>query len=167
MKKLLTIILALAMLIPAAALADLPDVTGYSDQELKDLITAASAELMARNTVEPEGTLLFDYDGFCVYQTGDASLSNGYIVVPIILSNNRNVTTSIGIRETVCNGWVSGTYSSSDVPEKAKKRDEIRLNVKDAEVSSLEDISSLVFQWTATEGIMYVFKEDRTEHRFW
>ena len=43
MKKLITIILAMAMLLPAVALADLPDITSLSDQELKDLIEVCSA----------------------------------------------------------------------------------------------------------------------------
>lgn len=37
MKKLITIILILAMLIPAAALADLPDISSLSQDELKEL----------------------------------------------------------------------------------------------------------------------------------
>lgn len=37
MKKLLSLILALALLLPAAALADLPDISGLTDDELLEL----------------------------------------------------------------------------------------------------------------------------------
>ena len=167
MKKLFTMLLVLALALPALALAD-PDVTSMTDQELRDMITACSAELMARATVDPDGILLFEYDGFCVYQTGDAAMKNGDIVIPVLLVNNRDVATSIGIRDAVCNGWEIKVTSGTDVTEKAKRMDEIRIKVKDLNLSSLDDVESLIFRWTATEGVMYVFKEEeRTEHRFW
>ena len=59
MKRLITIILILALAVPAAALAD-QDISLMTDQELKDMIAACSAEIRSRNTSEPEGILLFD-----------------------------------------------------------------------------------------------------------
>ena len=169
MKKLITFILILALAVPALALADLPDVTGMTDQELHDMISACSAELMARNTTEPDGILLFEYDGFRVYQTGDAVLSGNTITVPVLMINNRDVETSVGIRDAVCNGWEINVRTGSGLVEKSKRRDEIEISLTDdINLTSLDDVESLVFRWTATEGIMYVFKEEeRTEHRFW
>ena len=83
MKKLLTIILAVSLLLPAIALADLPDVTAYTDQELKDLISACSAELRARNTEEPAGTLVFEHEGVKLYQTGNPRFSSDYMYIPV------------------------------------------------------------------------------------
>ena len=169
MKKLITTILILALAVPSLALADLPDVTGMTDQELHDMISACSAELMARSTTEPDGTLLFEYDGFRVYQTGEAVLSGKKITIPVLMINDRDVETSVGIRDAVCNGWEIDIRTGSGLVEKSKRRDEIVITLTDdINLTSLDEIESLVFRWTATEGIMYVFKEEeRTEHRFW
>lgn len=47
MKKLLTIILILALVLPSAALADLPDLSGMSSDELLNLIHYAQALLFS------------------------------------------------------------------------------------------------------------------------
>ena len=47
MKKLITVVLILALLIPAAALADLPDISGLSFDELAQLIRTAKWALWA------------------------------------------------------------------------------------------------------------------------
>ncbi len=168
MKKILAMILVLSLLVPTIALADLPDVSALSDQELKDLIAICSAELRERNTTEPEGTLLFDYDGLSVYQTGDAVLTkNGNIEVPILVINDRSVATSFGIREASCNGWEVTAFTGTALSEKTKRKDTIRISAKDVGLESLDDVESLIFKWTATEGAMYVYKGEREEHRFW
>lgn len=169
MKKLIVLFVALVILLPVVGLADPADVSSMTDEELKEMISACSAELMKRNTNEPEGILLFEYDGYFVYQTDEAYIKGDYILVPVLLMNNRETETSVGIREAVLNGWdINVSIMGASLNEKSKKRDEIRISLKDTGVSSLEDVESFIFRWTATEGVRYVFKEEeRTEHRFW
>lgn len=170
MKKLITIILALVMFIPVVSLADLPDVTAMSDQELKDLISAASAELMARNASDPEGTLLFEYEGARIYQTGNAEINfMGYLQIPVAVYNDMDIGISFGTDAVTCNGWdIYG--SSAGATAKAKKKDTLTFKVDDAEITSLDQIDSLRFKWTVTntETYMYIYKQEESEeHRFW
>lgn len=170
MKKLLTIILMLTLLLPAATLADLPDVNSFSDQELTDLITACSAELMARHTSEPEGTLLYEYEGARIYQTGPAKINFiGYLEIPVAVYNDMDIGISFGVDGVTCNGWDifgSGAGASAN----AKKKDTLIFMVPDAEVTSIDQIESLRFKWTVTnsETYMYIYKQEKPEeHRFW
>ena len=167
MKKLVIVTLILALILPAIALADLPDVSGMTDQELKDMINAASTELMARNTTEPEGTLLYEYDGISLYQTGDAYIKRGYIHVPAVMINNRSQSSHIDMENVVCNGWECSGSIGTYVSENAKKRVEIEINVNDANITSLDEIESLKFKWTVGENYMFINKEESEEHRFW
>lgn len=169
MKKLLATILIIIML-PIAALADLPDVTGMTDQELKDLISACSKELMARNTSEPEGTLLFEYEGAKIYKTGQAVINYlGYLEIPVAVYNDMDIGISFGVEGVTCNGWdIYG--SSAGASAKAKKKDSIIFMVPDADVTSIDQIDSFSFKWTVTntETFMYIYKQEESEeHRFW
>lgn len=170
MKKLITIILILALAVPALALADLPDVTGMTDQELHDMISACSAELMARSTTEPDGTLLFEYEGTKVYQTGEAEISFiGYLQIPIAIYNDSDTAVSIGVDNVICNGWeIIGFCESASAH--AKKKGTLTFAVDSADVTSIDQIESLKFIWTVTneDTFMYIYKQtEPEEHRFW
>ena len=52
MKKLITVILILALIIPAAALADLPDISGLSNEELIELNHRIQLMLFTEKMVE-------------------------------------------------------------------------------------------------------------------
>lgn len=168
MKKLLSLLLALALLLPAAALAD-PDLTAMTDQELKDLIAACSAELRARSTTDPEGTLLFQYEQVRVYQTGDAYISGDYLYVPVAVYNDMEHEMVMSAESAICNGWdiYAGNCRASG---HAKKKNEIYFKVGDADITTIDQIVSLAFRWEvydydATEK---VFKqEESAEYRFW
>ena len=169
MKKLLALILTVALLLPALALADLPDVTGMTDQELKDLISACSAELMARNKTEPEGILLFEYEGVRVYQTDDVRVFSSFLYVPVAIYNDTDHKVSVSPDNVICNGWdiYGGGCNASG---KAKNKADMSFNIGDADVTSVDQIESLKFVWTVynmdTYKKIYV-QEEAEEHRFW
>lgn len=170
MKKLFAIVLVLAMFLPAAVLADLPDVTALSDQELKDLVSAASAELMSRNASDPEGTLLYEYEGARIYQTGPAEINFlGYLEIPVVVYNDMDIGISFGMDNVICNGWeIDGSGASASA--KAKKKDAMSFSVSDADITSIDQIESLRFKWTVanTETYMFIYKQEaQEEHRFW
>lgn len=170
MKKLITIVLALAMILPAVAMADLPDVSGLSDQELKDLIAACSTELRERNTTEPEGILLFEYEGARIYQTGKAEINIlGYLQIPVAIYNDSDTNLSIGVDNVVCNGWdIMGIGEGASAH--AKKKGDLNFTVDDADVTSVDQIESLRFIWTVTNTDNYRFiykQQEPEEHRFW
>ena len=168
MKKLITIILALSMLIPAVSLADLPDVTVLSDQELKDLITAASAELIARNADGSAGTLVFECEGVKLYQIGEPRLSSDYMYIPVAVYNDLDYELTFMPNAAKINGWE--VYSSGvTVVAKAKKKGEISFKISDADVKETSQIESLRMSWQIfnqeTWDIMKVSEEE--EYRFW
>lgn len=168
MKKLIATILIVTLL-PIAALADLPDVTGMTDQELKDLISACSQELRARNTSEPEGILLFEMDGFKVFQTGAAEISSGFMRIPVTLYNENDFGVSINPYKANCNGWDIWS-GGGDVSANARSKETLTFSVEEAEVTEIDQIESLKFIWkvynTNTYDDIYNQK-DPEEHRFW
>lgn len=170
MKKLLTIILILALLLPAAALSDLPDVTSFSDQELKDLISACSHELIARNTVDPEGILLFDDAGIRLYQIGEAYIERGRIEVPCMMYNDLDIGASVSPISVVCNGYAIHGYTGGELPPQSKMECELDFATASLVLESLDDVYSLIFSWQIYSlekpGVVYT-QEEREEHRFW
>ena len=169
MKKLLATILIIVLL-PIAALADLPDVTGMTDQELKDLISACSKELMARNTVEPEGIVLFDEAGIRLYQTGDAYIERGRIKVPCAMYNDLDIMASVSPINVSCNSYSTFGYSGSELQPHSWAKCELDFATSELELKSLDEVISLLFSWQIYSlekpGIVYEQKE-REEHRFW
>ena len=169
MKKLITIILALAMLLPAVAMADLPDVTSLSDQELKDLIEVCSAELASRDTAKAEESLLFDHDGVKLYQTGEAYVyDEEYLYVPVTIHSEKDFELSLGMENVKINGWE--TYSSGVfVIAGAKKKDKLSFRIADADISEISQIESLEFSWVIfnNETWEFPYRGEVEEHRFW
>jgi hypothetical protein len=169
MRKLLSIILAMVLL-PIVALADLPDVTGMSDQELKDMIAACSHELMSRNTSEPEGTLIFEYEGVKVYQIGDPYFDfSGFLRLPVAVYNDTDCEMVISPQETHCNGW-DISAGNCRATGKAKNKDDIYFEVSDADVTSIDQILNFDFKWQLYDFTNYkvvYLQETKEEHRFW
>ena len=167
MKKLLSMILVL-ILLPVIALAD-PDVASMTDQELTDLIAACSAELMARHTVEPDGILIFEYEGVKVYQTGDAAVLGDYLRIPVALNNENDYEVIIGINTPICNGWeiyASGCSAAAN----ARKKGTLSFEVSEADVTEIDQIISLTFRWQVFDNNTWTtvyIQEEAEDHRFW
>ena len=168
MKKLLTLILALALILPAAALAD-PDVKSMTDQQLRDLISACSAELQARATT-PEGwILLLEYESVQLYQIGEAKLGSSKIItVPVAIINNSDKDVSIDAADVLCNGWEIDCWGPK-ASANTKKKGELQFFADDSDVESLEDVSSILFVWKIWDSDYNVIYKDEepAEHRFW
>ena len=170
MKKLIATILIIVLL-PIVALADLPDVTGMTDQELKDLISACSQELRARNTVAPDGILLFDAGGMRMYQSGDAYINQqGMLCVPVIICNDLDENAAINLEDETCNGWDIFSQGGAETKAKSKKKAEMYFWVNDANVTDISQIESLRFRWTvfSMDSVKTLYEADEIEeHRFW
>lgn len=169
MKKLVTFILSLLLLLPVVVFADQPDVTVMTDQELKDLITACSAELRSRATTEPEGTLIFEMEGFKVYQKDEAYVSSDFLFVPVSLYNENEFGISFSPENTICNGW--DIYSAGGtVSAKAKSKEILTFNIGAADVTDTEQIDSFKFVWSVynSENYNSIYEQkEPEEHRFW
>lgn len=169
MKKLLCILVAV-LLIPAAVLAG-PDVSSMTDQELRDLISQCSAELMARNNDDAAGVLIFDESGVRVYQIGEAYINRitGRLMVRAAIYNDTEYNLYVGIDKAHCNGWdIQG--GCGNVSAHSKSKNDLYLTVVDADVSDLSQIDSLSFAWTAFSMDTfdyYIYQETPEEYRFW
>lgn len=167
MKKLFAMILALALALPALALSD-PDVTSMTDQELRDMIAACSAELRARATVEPEGTLIFETEGLRLYQIGEVQVASDYMYIPVAVYNDLDFQASLTPKSVTINGWE--VYSGGvAVNAKAKKKDEIAFSLSDADVTGLAQIDSFRFGWTLfnLDTWTTLYEGEEEEQRFW
>ena len=166
MKKLFAVILIIVIL-PVIALAN-PDVSSMTDQELRDMIAACSAELRARATSEPDGILIFEWEGVKVYQIGDPYISFSFLYVPVAVYNDTDSEMVISPENVLCNGW-SIYGGSCRAPGKAKKKDTISFNVEDANVSELNTIDSLSFHFEVYDytNRKTVYEGETSEYRFW
>lgn len=165
------ILVASVALFCSFALAEV-DVSGLTDQELKNLISDCSAELRKRATSsDPDGVLLFDHGGMRLYQTGDAFISDsGRITVPVVLFNDLETSTaSLSPIFVVCNGVATSGDIGPWIPPQSMTTTVIDFATMDVGLQSLDDVFSLVFQWqiyAAGEGVLLETSE-REEHRFW
>ena len=176
MKKLIIVILILALILPAVAMADfdlasMMDLSSISDEQLQNIISNCSAELMARHTTEPEGTLIFEYEGVKVYQTGKAEVNafTGFLTVPVAVYNDTDSEMVISAENTHCNGWdiSAGNCRAS---AKSKKKDDIYFDITDADVKTIDQIDSLNFKWQVYDYDHYstIYTQEKSEeHRFW
>ena len=174
MKKLLALILVLALAMPAVSLAEfdimsLLDLSTMTDEALRGMINLCSAELMTRHKVDPDGILILDQDNVRVYQTGDAYISYGFLRIPVAIVNDNDFEAWVGPDDAKCNGW--DIYSSGDSASgKGKKKGNLAFNLSDAEIESIDQIESLEFKWSISnfDKFVSVYKDaEREEHRFW
>lgn len=164
------ILMVTVVLLCSSALADV-DVSGMSDQELKDLISDCSSELRKRAaSSDPVGVLLFDQGGMRLYQTGDAFIDSGRLKVPVALFNDLETSTaSLSPVFVVCNGVATSGDIGPWIPPQSMTVTVLDFSTEDCSIDSLDDVFSLVFQWqiyAAGEGVLLETPE-RDEHRFW
>ena len=167
MKRLITIIMILAMIMPTISLADF-DAKCMTDQQLKEIISICSNELQSRVTTADGWVLLFEYEGASIYQIGKAELSsNKSLSFPVAVINNRDEKVNFEPRTVTCNGWEIDAHGCG-ASANTKKKGEIYFFAEDADIESLDDITSLKFSWTVCDwNYNVVFKTDVEEYRFW
>ena len=102
MKKLIAVTLILALLLPAAALADLPDISGLSLDELYQLNRKIRSEILSRS------------------QWGTVTVPEGYYVVGEDIPEGHWTIT-----------YLSGSYSMIEVFEKADATGHAPANIMD------------------------------------
>ena len=169
MKKTVSFLLALVLFLSSFALADY-DVKSMSDAELKELISACSAELRARETVPPDWILIYDYRSVQIYQTGAAEISifGDYLNIPVAVINNNDYPVLISIKDAKINGWE--VYSSGcSASANSKKKDDISFSIDAAFVKSIDQIDSISFAWKFinSDDTKDHYQHDSEEYRFW
>ena len=113
MKKLIALLMIIALLLPAAVLADLPDISGLSYDELLELRTKIQLQLFSSKLVDgitvPPGEYIIGEDiPEGSYRVCAISLERNSMV--IIYSAGKNVLTSYAI------GDLYGAYEVGKLP---------------------------------------------------
>ena len=165
------ILMVSAVLLCSVALAEV-DVSGLSDQELKDLISDCSAELRKRAaSTDPEGILLFDQGGMRLYQTGDAVFNSdkGTITVPVLVVNDSDVRACCGHDNLICNGWQIFEAGGTDSAPHSRHMADLTYFVSDVGLTSLDDIYSLSGNWyVLSSDVGYIYQQETPEEfRYW
>lgn len=132
-----------------------------TDAQLHDIVDAARNELTKRELVAAEKTVLFEQDGVTVYMTGDytireSSISDDiWLKINIVVVNDSGRDVGINIVNPSVNGWDVSASILSTTTKGKKSKQELTLNVKDAEVKSLEEIEELEIAFRMYDGETY------------
>ena len=167
MKRILAILVALIVAACTSAIAE-TDVKSMTNEELLSLMRQCSAELRARHQTK-EGVLVFDAEGFRIFQTGDAYLQNGRIEVPVVCYNDTDTMASINPVFITCNGVTVQGFGLTNVTAGASMEYRLDFATADLKLESLDDVYELNFQWQAYapgKGVI-LLTEEPEEHRFW
>ena len=148
MKKVVSVILAAALILamPCAG-ADL-DYSSMSDSELQAVVDSARTELFQRKQREENGNLIIcDADGVQVALTGNFKDSPGTMVrLEITIVNNSNLTVSTILDKGYINSWeVSSGMSGSGLLPGKKERGDLWFNLEGAGISSIDEIEDMSF----------------------
>ncbi len=167
MKRIFVFLVALTLATCATAIAE-TDLSALTDDEIMSLMRQCSTELRSRRQSET-GILVFEHDGIRVYQVGDAYLSNGRIKVPIDCYNDSDVTASISPVFITCNGMTVQGFGPTNLTAGASTKCELDFATTDLQLTSLEDVYELNFQWQVYapgKGVLFL-TEEAEEHYFW
>lgn len=167
MKRIFALLVAIILTACTTAIAE-TDLTAMTDDELMALMRQCSAELRERHKTE-EGVLVFDQAGIRIYQTGEAYLSDGRIKVPVVCYNGSEVTASISPVFITCNGATVQGFGLTNVTAGASMTHELDFATADIQLTSLDDVYELNFQWQVYapgKGVVLLTK-DPEEHHFW
>ena len=160
MKKFLTVLLAL-LLLCGSCLAEGLNYASMTDAQLHDIVDAARNELTKRELVAAEKTVLFAQDGVTVYMTGDytireSSISDDiWLKINIVVVNDSGRDVGIDTVNPSVNGWDVSASILSTTTKGKKSKQELTLNVKDAEVKSLDEIEELEIAFRMFDGETY------------
>lgn len=169
MKKIIAFFLLITFLFPVIALSEF-DYSSMTNEELKEIISLCSAELRARETIDPDWVLLFDCDTVKIYQYDNAEISIfGSLRVPVVVINEMDYDIIVSIKKAKCNGWE--IYSDGpSASAQSKKKDTLSFSVDEAFVESIDQINSLEFIWNVIirkEKAETYYTSEPEEHCFW
>lgn len=169
MKKLLTFILAVVLLVPAIAFAEV-DWTGMTVEDIQDEINRARAEILTRDIkTDEKGTVILDANGIVVSITSaevkDSYDGTKYLSLKFTAVNNSSEAVGFRTDKVYLNGWeISGSISASlDAGMKAKKEDNFYSIDVDADVSSYEELEELKLIMLTYDANTYITKTNDIE----
>jgi len=155
MKRILSLIVAIVLIVPVISFADI-DISSLTDQELRYIIDLCTSELQSRAKLDSKGFLLLSHSGVEIYQTKTPSIDYvGYLRVPISIYNDTDDDLYIYLTNAKCNGW--DIYSGlCQVSGRGKTKEELVFKVSDADAKSFSDILTLCFTYEIRNNSLFL-----------
>lgn len=152
MKRIISLILAMLMLIAGTAFAEATiDFTAMTDEQLHDLINGARNELAKRELAMSADLTLFEQDGVTVYLTGEYEIwgsDNIYIDFEAVVVNDSDKLVSILVDISSINGWDVYGSGISETSAGKKQKGNLEFLLTDADISTYEEIEEIELSLT-------------------
>ena len=164
MKRFIALSIAFMLILSIPALAAVPDLSGCTDAELRQVIDQARNRLFINALHIEKDAMLVDQDGIMLYLTGDYKewgSSTKYLTLYAVLVNSNSFEASVGFDSCSINGWdiyASGTGSCAGGK---RKKVELDFNLSDADITKYSEIEDITFRLytynnTAWKTISYI-----------
>ena len=144
MKKLFVIMLAVLLLFSAACAEDF---SGMTDEELYNYINLARTELLSRKAKTDEKVYVVNDDNIEIYLTGKKKMDYDGFKLEIVFINKTDKDLGAHFTHTVVNGWETSSSTFINLIGAGKKiKDEIEINLEDADLSDYKEIEDMEFE---------------------
>lgn len=148
MKRIICLIFAL-LLSASCAFAAVPDISGCTDDELRQLIDQARNRLYINALTVEKDAVLVNGDGILLYMTGSYEFKvRSYgtsLSIECVLVNNNTYDIAITVDDASANGWVIGSLGTGTCPAGKKLKSELYFSLDDAEIADLSELEDLTF----------------------
>ncbi len=147
MKKLLSVLVALVLLLTSSACAAELDFSSMSVSDLQEVINAARNELLKQTAISDGKLFVVDEpNDLQIYITGNGETNwMGTFELEAVVINNSKQDVSIAFENVVINGWETNAFGNQiqNVSAGRKKKDSIPLAFEEAEISSLSQVEEI------------------------
>ena len=147
MKKLVSLLLVLILLLPVLACAE-------ETQEITPELAITADQV------------LLDYQGIKVYLTGEHEYVDvglgGFVYFNVVVINDSDKKMRISMFDSSINDWEVSAVGVGEINAGKKKKDTISFSCKEADVNSYEEIQKIEFKWWIYDKDNYetVYKSD-------
>lgn len=150
MKRAFCLVLAIMLCWISSAFAAEIDLPSMSNEELRDLITRAQAELDSRSQADDVTPILYEGNGIKLYLTGKYEIQHrkdaDLVYFEYIVENSSSRDLEISGKDGYVNGWSIGYVSFYGEPKAGKKaKDVFCVDIKPAGISEYKDIETVEF----------------------
>lgn len=143
MKKLVSLLLVLILLLPVLACAE--DYSTWETEQLREAQKAIRNELLSRELVAAKDTVLIDQDGVKLYLTGEHDYMGTLLRLNCVAINNSDKKVSINVVDGCVNGWDVSSVGIAEISPGKKKKGSLMFNMNDTDVSQYEEVEELEF----------------------
>ncbi len=162
-KKVASLFLIFIMLLPVISLADIPNVTKMSDDELHQTISAVYTKLEKRSLTD--SNIILRRDGITVSRNGEAYVERLYLRIPVIILNETDEATTLVPDGCVINGWTVTALAPDFAEPHSQIKTELVFKIDEAECATIEDIKTIGVKYYVEMKVdgMYSYNKEISE----